>query len=511
MNVQRTVLCGLLTSSGLAAWAQVDSAALKYAATINEDDLRRHLMVIASDEYEGRETGYEGQRMAARYLKEAFSASGIGPVPGPEGSRLVDGYEQEFPLELVHPGQLGITISGLPYGFAKDYFYFNDRLAQKVTINEVMLSGYGLSYEGVDATDRTILVLEGDGDQHTPDDFYQQMAEKAKAAEKAGARILLIASSTVPDQLQELGHYLTGSRMRLVEDDRKVVDLHKLQTIVISRQMAERLFQRQHLNWNRMKKLAKRPPRVLQTELLFTHEDRSERMSASNVLGYIEGTDKKDELILLTAHYDHIGAHDGDVYNGADDDGSGTVALLEIAEAFARAKRDGHGPRRSILLMPVSGEEKGLLGSEWYSEHPVFPLDHTVADLNIDMIGREDSAHAGKAPYVYIIGSDRLSTDLHKMNEEANRLYTGLELDQTFNSADDPNRFYYRSDHYNFAKHGVPVIFYFSGVHEDYHRPGDEVQKIRFDLLRQRAALVFHTAWMLANREDRIIVDGRPE
>ena len=221
----------------------------------------------------------------------------------------------------------------------------------------------------------------------------------------------------------------------------------------------------------------------------------------------MEGSDKKDELVVVTAHYDHIGADHEDVYNGADDDGSGTVAVLEMAEAFAQAKRDGHGPRRSVLFMPVSGEEKGLLGSEWYSEHPVFPLESTVADLNIDMIGRTDSAHAHGAPYVYIIGSDRLSTELHRINEAANATYTHLELDNTFNAADDPNRFYYRSDHYNFAKHGVPVIFYFSGVHEDYHQPGDEVDKIRFDLLQQRARLVFYTAWELAGREQRIVVD----
>jgi Zn-dependent M28 family amino/carboxypeptidase len=137
----------------------------------------------------------------------------------------------------------------------------------------------------------------------------------------------------------------------------------------------------------------------------------------------------------------------------------------------------------------------------------VFPLESTVADLNIDMIGRTDSAHADSEPYVYIIGSDRLSSELHVINEHANATYTKLILDNTFNGEDDPNRFYYRSDHYNFAKHGVPVIFYFNGVHADYHQPGDETEKIRFDLLEQRARLVFHTAWELANREARIVVD----
>ena len=164
-----------------------------------------------------------------------------------------------------------------------------------------------------------------------------------------------------------------------------------------------------------------------------------------------------------------------------------------------------------MLFMPVSAEEKGLLGSEHYSEHPVFPLDSTVCNLNIDMIGRFDSAHANSRPYVYIIGSNRLSKQLHEATVRANERYVGLDLDETFNAPDDPNRFYYRSDHYNFARKGVPVVFFFSGVHEDYHQPGDEVEKIRFDLLHQRTLLVFHTAWEVANREQRLVVDGKVE
>jgi Zn-dependent M28 family amino/carboxypeptidase len=230
-------------------------------------------------------------------------------------------------------------------------------------------------------------------------------------------------------------------------------------------------------------------------------------LTTENVLAYIAGSDKSDELVVLTAHYDHVGVKDGVVYNGADDDGSGTVAMIEIAEAFAQAKAAGHGPRRSVLVMAVSGEEKGLLGSRYYSEHPVFPLSNTVADLNIDMIGRRDSAHQASAPYVHVIGSDRLSSGLHEANERANKTYTKLDLDYTFNAEHDPNRFYYRSDHYNFARKGIPSLFYFSGIHEDYHQPGDDAEKIDLDLLHQRTLLAFHTAWILANQERRIEVD----
>ena len=222
-----------------------------------------------------------------------------------------------------------------------------------------------------------------------------------------------------------------------------------------------------------------------------------------NVLGYIEGTDLKDELIIITAHYDHLGKHDSLIFNGADDDASGVAGAMEIAEAFMLAKKEGFGPRRSILVMPVSGEEKGLLGSKYYTDNPIYPLEKTVANLNIDMIGRLDDWHS-TGNYVYLIGSDRLSYDLHNINEEINKKYTGLELDYKYNDEEDPNRYYYRSDHYNFAKNNIPVIFYFNGVHEDYHRPSDTIEKLDFNKIKNITKLVFLTAWELANREERI-------
>jgi len=230
---------------------------------------------------------------------------------------------------------------------------------------------------------------------------------------------------------------------------------------------------------------------------------------SENIWAYIEGTEKPDEVLVISAHYDHVGMKNGEVYNGADDDGSGTVALLEIAQAFMQAKKDGYGPKRSILFLHVTGEEHGLHGSRYYSENPLFPIKNTIADLNIDMIGRRDEGHKDNGNYVYVIGSDRLSTDLHNINEEANKKYTNLKLDYTFNAKDDPNHFYERSDHYNFAKKGIPIIFYFNGVHEDYHKQGDEPQKIEYDLLAKRTQLAFVTAWELANRENRPVVDKK--
>jgi Zn-dependent M28 family amino/carboxypeptidase len=230
--------------------------------------------------------------------------------------------------------------------------------------------------------------------------------------------------------------------------------------------------------------------------------------NSENIWAFIEGTEKPEEVIVISAHYDHVGIENGEIYNGADDDGSGTSALLEIAQAFQLAKKEGNGPKRSILFLHVTGEEHGLLGSRYYSENPLFPLANTVADVNIDMIGRRDELHANTNNYVYIIGANRLSAELDHISAIMNQKYVGLDLDYRFNDPKDPNRFYERSDHYNFAKHGIPSVFFFNGVHADYHKKSDEAHKIEYDALEKRTQLAFVVAWELANRKNRIQVDA---
>lgn len=236
---------------------------------------------------------------------------------------------------------------------------------------------------------------------------------------------------------------------------------------------------------------------------------KGDTKASENVVAYIKGSEKPDEIIIVSAHLDHIGiSENGDINNGADDDGSGTVAIMEIAEAFKQAADKGFGPKRSILFLHVTGEEIGLYGSRYYAdEDPIFPLANTVADLNIDMIGRVDPKHESNDNYLYLIGADKLSKELHDISEAVNKEHTKIDFDYTYNDENDPNRFYYRSDHYNFAKNNIPVIFYFNGTHADYHKPSDTPDKIRYDLLETRARLIFYTAWELANRAERIKLD----
>jgi len=231
-------------------------------------------------------------------------------------------------------------------------------------------------------------------------------------------------------------------------------------------------------------------------------------VETENVAAIIEGSEFPEEYIVISAHLDHVGKRGEDIYNGADDDGSGSVALLELAQAFKLAKTEGNGPKRSIIFLHVTGEEKGLLGSEFYAMDPLYPLEKTIANLNVDMIGRTDPNRGyDNDRYIYLIGSDRLSLKLHETSEKVNSKTVDLQLDYTFNELDDPNNFYERSDHFNFAKNNIPVIFYFSGTHEDYHGIGDTPDKIRYDLLTERTKLIFYTAWEIANMDEKIEVD----
>ncbi|WP_417858578.1 M28 family peptidase [Xanthomarina gelatinilytica] len=229
--------------------------------------------------------------------------------------------------------------------------------------------------------------------------------------------------------------------------------------------------------------------------------------ATENVLAYIEGIEKPEEVLVISAHYDHLGIEDDQIYYGADDDGSGTVALMEMAQAFKMAAKDGFGPKRSILFLHLTAEEIGLQGSRFYTENPIFQLSKTIANLNIDMIGRVDATHENNSNYLYLIGTDRLSKELHLLSEKVNETFFNLDIDYRFNDEDDKNRYYYRSDHYNFALHNIPVIFYFNGEHEDYHQPTDTPDKINYPLLEKRTQLIFATAWQLANRENRLILN----
>lgn len=512
--------------------AELAEVSPKYAETITAADLSEHLHVIASDSFAGRDTGSKGQKMAAEYISSHFKEDGlIGPVK--TGSNP---YYQSFDLEKSQWGEGHISVGKEKYLMMKDFFVLGGSPYQTEQPADVVFVGYGIDdpkfndYAGKDVTGKMVVVLAGEPKDASGNfvisgtakasDWGNDYRSKRKAATDHGAKAVLIITGTSNDEFNSLTERYKARADRPSIGLKSNDEQGTAATMFISPVVGASLL------GTTMDKLfdysetvaTKGAPAVATftaaKDVKVQTERVAEPLSTENVLGFIEGTDKKDEVVVVTGHYDHVGTDStlvGDkIYNGANDDGSGTVAVLEVAEAFAQAKKDGYGPRRSVLFMTVTGEEKGLLGSEYYSENPVFPLENTVADVNIDMIGRMDFDHekTNDSNYIYVIGADKLSSELNEINTQMNEKYVNLKLDYTFNDENDPNRFYYRSDHYNFAKNGIPIVFYFNGVHKDYHKPGDEVEKINFESAQKVARLAFHVAWELANRDNRIVVDS---
>ena len=499
-----------------------------YAAGIQADQLREHLEVLASDAFEGRETGTKGAEMAAAYIAGVFSELGLEPYDGVTHFQPVHLNKSQSPVAeaQVVSGKKAVVDS---LHFMEEFMFYPGLSVESMEELPMVFAGFGVQtagwddYSGLEVAGQIVVVLSGvpldaNGDSYFNDPTESKRwsesseAKRALAAELGAAGMILI-SEAYPMLRSRMKPWLMRESLTLVRDETPESDEVTLPLFFAGEATLEKW-----LKASGFPTLAKLKARAAKRSEMdrgmlgswsFQQEAQRSLVVAQNVLGYLRGSDPvlADEVLIITAHYDHVGIIDGEVHNGADDDGSGTVTVLELAQAFTEAAAAGHGPRRSILFMTVVGEEKGLLGSEWYADHPIYPLEQTIANLNVDMIGRVDEAHEDNERYVYLIGSDKLSSELHAISEAANERYTGLDLDYTFNAPDDPNRFYYRSDHYNFAKHGIPVIFYFSGVHEDYHKPGDDVEKILFEKTAEIGRLIFHTAWELVNRDGRIEVD----
>jgi len=470
----------------------------KYMNDIQAEDLKKHLYILASDDYEGRETAERGQKMAADYIARHFYQLGLkGPVenqPNP--------FFQSIEFKSRQISKAVISSSFFTPEFPKDYFGLGYFKLDK-TNAELISAGYGLAadLENLSVSNKGVIIIDGVPKDKSGKPLVEnapRVQQRIVALKEKGALFVIVTyhnSEEFESKTQFPRAFMSKPGLTMGQDEMRFAALptFMMHPDAVSKLMGTKPGK---LKWSE-------PVSVNVEVKLDIRKTYSE-----NVLGFMEGTDLKDEILVVTSHYDHVGIINGEIHNGADDDGSGTVGVLEMAEAFAKAKAEGIGPRRSILFMTVTGEEKGLFGSAYYADHPVFPLSSTVANLNIDMIGRTDPEREGKDPYVYIIGSDMLSSDLHKIHESVSSAYApNLTMDYKYNSQDDPQRFYYRSDHYNFAKNNIPVIFYFSGTHEDYHQPTDTPDKIQYELMEQRARLIFATAWELANREKRPLVD----
>ena len=521
---QLLILISALAITG-AATAQKSNtlpSGLKAGQAITQQMLTKHVYLLASDSLEGRETGFAGQRMAADYIKSYMKEHGVQPFGDTLGS-----YLQHYKLVGYRNPFVSIKANGIEFKEGEDFikpfgravYEKNGRLPE-----DLVFGGWGIKtdnyndYTTVQAQGRTVIILEGVPKNDKGEALYNLKAEdwipslKAKIAFEEGANNVFVVttSAKVSSTAAMIKKYTHSDEYKM-----RLKDQYKPEekgVFYITNKMAAQLFNMDTLQFAKLynTSLPKKRKRVkgnavpiVQANITGTLDTL--HLTSSNVVGLIPGDKYPNEYVVLSAHYDHLGIQGGEVYNGADDNGTGTAAVLEMGKAFAAAKKLGIKTGRSIICLLVSGEEKGLLGSAYFVSKPPVSLDKIYTNINTDMIGRVDDAHKDSSLYVYPIGSNILSPQLDSLSKAVNKQTLNINLDYRFNDPDEPNRFYYRSDHYNFAKNGIPCIFYFSGVHEDYHKPTDTADKILYDKATQLTRLIFYTAWEVSQYPTRLM------
>ncbi len=516
-----TLFFALLLQSTLFVQAQIPlkDDASNYAQNITAQQLKQHVYILASDSMEGRETGKSGQYKAAAYLIQQFKDIGLKPI---NKESKGNGYFQNLNIEKISWKPSYLIAGNDTLKLFKHFYAKGEAIIPQETAMTAVFVGYGIDttnyndYKAMQVNGKAVFILQGEPivdnislitGTTARSNWSTNWQKKAVLAYAKGAAAVFIVSPIKQEAfvngIKRLRETRNGFSLGLETD----FGLEK--AFFISEQQMLNILQADSARLVRWKsdRFAPKQLRGNTPTIRMLVQAQVQKMETQNVLGVVEGTDLKDEYLFVSAHYDHLGKkNDTTIYFGADDDGSGTAALLTMAKTFMQAKNEGKGPRRSIVFTAFTGEEMGLLGSSYYSAHPIFPTKQSVVDLNIDMIGRVDTLHSD-SNYVYLIGSNRLSTELHKVSEEVNAANTTLSLDYTYNDPKDPNQLYYRSDHYNFAKLGIPVIFYFTGLHEDYHQITDTPDKLLYNKTATITKLVFLTAWQLANQDHRIQVD----
>lgn len=495
---------------------------IRYANSISPVKLREYMKVLASDSLEGRETGQQGIKYAEDFITKHISNLGLS-APLPYRS-----YKQPVAFTYFKWADTDIFLNGERYRHLYDYLAFPDKnnSVPVIASQEVVFLGYGIEtdkyndYKKQDVKGKVILINRGEPYDKKGKSYITKtteaskwsdddMAMKLKVAREKGVALVIIIENDIKKILGENRNQLLGFKLNLgnLKDSILPYPNH----VHVSTTLAKAIIGEKEKDIIKAReKMAKGKNRAvnLPADFAINMTKKATLLEGNNILGVIDGKSKKDEYVIVSAHYDHLGKKGDEVFNGADDNGSGSATLMELSRVLQQAVLEGKRPERSVVFLWFCGEEKGLLGSEYYAEHPVFPLTQTIVNVNVDMVGRVDDKYKSNKDYLYVIGSDRLSTDLHKVNEDINNKFSKLTLDYTYNDEADPNRYYYRSDHYNFAKKGIPAIFFFNGVHKDYHMTTDDIDKIEFDTMAKRGSHIFHLLWELANRPDKINVDG---
>jgi hypothetical protein len=531
---------GTKTKSSVAA----TTAAARGVDTISAAQLKNYLSFIASDEMEGRDTPSRGLDTTAKFIAMNLERWGFKPT-GDDGSFFQKIVLRRDQLDGAHSSA---EINGQKFNFGDDFL---PNAVGATLTGPLVYVGHGWvvksknidAYQGVDVKDKIIVVFgEGLPQGVTRADLTGKTGEDwispALYAQQHGAKgVIAVSEYGMLLRWDQTRQRLGGPMPRAQVEKFMTQTGPPVPVIWMSPRMASALFQGEKYSAAALMAYGSgvgptsvsgpNGPPVTVTlpfelnaskSVTFTIAAKNEKPMTQNVVAVWEGADPvlKNEYVAVGAHYDHIGICEpgtaDPICNGADDDGSGTTALLGMAEAISHAKQR---PKRSILFVWHCGEEKGLWGSRYFTDYPTIPLAQIVTQLNIDMIGRSKkdgdtnprNATLSGPNQIYVIGSTMMSTDLGKLSETVNKSYLNLQYDLRYDDPNDTNRFFFRSDHYNYARKGIPIIFFFDGVHEDYHRPGDEAQKIDYEKMEKVARTIYMTLWEVANLPVRPKVD----
>lgn len=496
----RIILISALFLSGIAINAQ-EITHMKFSSGITAEELQDHVRILASEDFQGRETGYPGQKKAAEYILDQFILLGLAS-PAYQTFELIKNEWESF--KIVENGD---TLK------INEHINVNGYWPEGENRYKLIFAGYGAEtdhysdYTGIEVKGKIVAFLNGepmdkDGRFLTTGSFIPEYSiigsDKAAIAIEKGAlgAIMIERDPDRVEQLIRLNKKFSISRQFFLHTG-------NTQAGVISCDMenASLLFNNDKDDWDKYRKKldkGKTPDRTIETEIAIIAERGPNKITSENVIGMIKGSEKPEEFIIITAHYDHLGKRDDEIFYGADDNASGTAAVIEIAEAFREAALSNIRPRRSILFMPVSGEEKGLLGSKHYVNDPIVPLSKTRAAINMDMIGRQDDMAETDSSYVYLYVSDKPGSLLDQAARKSDSLAGGqMMIEYKYKSSAEIN--IGGSDHASFEKAGIPVLYFYCGLHDDYHRPGDTWEKLDYVNMANIARLVFAATWELAN------------
>lgn len=513
--------------SSIYSCAVAQNPAAKYADLITEESSRKHLTILASADLEGRGTGQKGGRLATEYIANEFKKLGLTPPVAGKYFQPVSLLKNSYQVK-------SFKIGGRPFVNGQDLLALGNNELKSIDDKEIIFIGYGIDdpkysdIQGIDLQDKIVMLINNkepvDAKGNSVITGTTKLSEwstvrnkKIREVLKHKPKLILAYTEDLGTWLESAGDRATEGRFNLAQDQ-TAPETNPMPIVVnITDHVANYILNQGKTSLanitSKINQSQKPQSFAINTSFNAQLGMVAEQFTDPNVLGLLEGSDLKDEIIVIGGHYDHDGkSSNGTIFPGADDNASGTTAVLELAKAFSQAKAEGKGPRRSILFITYAAEEKGLLGSKYYTENPVFPLENTVTCINIDMIGRIDDKHLnGNHNYIHSIGADKLSSELARINKEANDKSSKLELDFMYDNPKDPMRLYYRSDHYNFASKGIPSIFYFSGLHPHYHTPEDTVDKIDFPIMVKREKFIFQTAWDVANSATKPAVDSKKD